>query len=237
MGLCPIHFSWRKEFLSFSFLYLALFSKTWSARSIRCLWRGTVTASVVGEGREQVLMVHLLRSRRAHSLVCFFVFFPNLKKIQTTWLLGPWCLFSQTIEVPNNGANNSTNKWLLSLCTLPSAPTLCSRESGMKASGVFVLSANPIWRLRKLGSTGSTGCQVLPSLAGCISLSGDGSSCQVLTALTYAHNFLLFCHERDPCPVLLLGADPCCGGKGQQELDLHLQMCLVFTPWVLCHAW
>lgn len=37
--------------------------------------------------------------------------------------------------------------------------------------------------------------------------------------------------------MFLLSPDPLCGEKGQQELALHLQMCLVFTPWVLCHAW
>lgn len=44
------------------------------------------------------------------------------------------------------------------------------------------------------------------------------------------------CHEHDPCHVFLLSPDPHRGEKGQQELALHLQVCLVVTPWVLCHA-
>lgn len=93
------------------------------------------------------------------------------------------------------------------------------RHEGCRSVGAF---CKPHLRAQELGSTGSTGCQVLPLLAGCISLSGDGSWCQVLTALTYTGIFLLLCHERDPCHVLLLGPDPSCGEKGQQELALQI---------------
>lgn len=236
MGLCP--YPPHKEKDSFHF---PSFTQFYSAkhevpgRSGDC--EEAVTVSVAGEGRaglEQVLMVHFLRSHCAQSSLFFLLFPPNLKNCKPlSWVLG--ACFPRPA-----GYQIMVQITLTVNVCLPCAPSWCPHtllwgkwHEGCRSVGVF---CKPHLKAEELGPTGSTGCQVLPSLAGCISLSGDGSWCQVLTALTYAGNFLVFCHKCDPSHVLLLSPDPCCGEKGQQELALHLQMCLVFTPWVLCHA-
>lgn len=76
-GALPSSRTWRKLFLSFSFLHLALFSKMWGARSIRCLWRHS--HSWCGRGREGRAGASTQKPSCTQPSLFFGVFFPNLK--------------------------------------------------------------------------------------------------------------------------------------------------------------